>query len=107
MSSAVRRITSARTAQPVAAVSGLQRQRRLPEHRAAAPSSWIHQAYEISRWGGAKNDAESYYRDRRIVGCYPIHESERLYVNQHGLAAFWDLDWDPYNVRQTPAVASP
>jgi hypothetical protein len=39
-----------------------------------------------------------------IAGCYPIHDSERQYVHEHGLKAFWDLDWDPYDVRRSPAV---
>jgi hypothetical protein len=30
--------------------------------------------------------------------CTPfmrIHEAEQQYIANHGLKAFWDLDWDP------------
>lgn len=39
-----------------------------------------------------------------IAGCYPIHDIERQYIHEHGLRAFWDLEWDPYDVRRSPAV---
>lgn len=39
-----------------------------------------------------------------IVGMYPIHDVERQYVGEHGLRAFWDLDWDPYDTKRRPAV---
>lgn len=39
-----------------------------------------------------------------IAGCYPIHDSERHYIHEHGAQAFWDLGWDPYDVRRPPAV---
>lgn len=39
-----------------------------------------------------------------IAGCYPIFDVEREYIHQHGLRAFWELEWDPYNVRRPPAV---
>lgn len=39
-----------------------------------------------------------------IQGVYPIHESERQFVIESGLKAFWELDWDPYDVRRRPAV---
>jgi hypothetical protein len=37
-----------------------------------------------------------------IAGCYPIHESERHYIHEHGLKAFWELYWDPYDVQRPP-----
>lgn len=39
-----------------------------------------------------------------IAGCYPIHESESDYIEEHGLEAFWQLEWDPYDVTRQPAV---
>jgi hypothetical protein len=39
-----------------------------------------------------------------IVGLYPIHRSEREFIKLHGLDAFWNLDWDPYDVARQPAV---
>jgi hypothetical protein len=40
-----------------------------------------------------------------IVGCYPVHDSERRYVREHGLEAFWrGVEWDPFDVRRPPAV---
>ncbi|TDP96112.1 suppressor of fused domain protein [Labedaea rhizosphaerae] len=39
-----------------------------------------------------------------IVGCYPVHDTERRFVQEHGLEAFWGLDWDPYDVTRPPAV---
>jgi hypothetical protein len=39
-----------------------------------------------------------------IAGCYPIHDSERQYIRENGLKAFWNLQWDPYDVRRSPAV---
>jgi hypothetical protein len=39
-----------------------------------------------------------------IAGLYPIHESERRYLHAHGLKAFWDLDWDPYDTNRPPAA---
>lgn len=38
-----------------------------------------------------------------IVGMYPTYESERRFINEKGLEAFWRLDWDPYDVSR-PAV---
>lgn len=38
-----------------------------------------------------------------LQGVYPIHETERVWIKQHGLAAFWQLDWDPYDVAR-PSV---
>jgi hypothetical protein len=40
----------------------------------------------------------------KIVGLYPLHRSEREFVRRHGLDAFWNLDWDPYDVTRQPAV---
>ena len=39
-----------------------------------------------------------------IAGMYPIHETERTWILEHGLQAFWDLDWDPYDVGRPAAV---
>lgn len=39
-----------------------------------------------------------------IVGLYPIHEVERQYIGEHGLEAFWNLDWDAFDVTRPPAV---
>lgn len=39
-----------------------------------------------------------------ISGMYPIHDSERLWIHEHGLEAFWQLDWDPYDVKRPPVV---
>ena len=39
-----------------------------------------------------------------IAGLYPIHEVERQYIGEHGLEAFWDLDWDCFDVTRPPAV---
>jgi hypothetical protein len=39
-----------------------------------------------------------------ITGMYPIHEVERQYIQANGLEAFWDTDWDMYDVRRKPSV---
>jgi hypothetical protein len=39
-----------------------------------------------------------------IVGMYPTYGSERRFISEHGLEAFWKLDWDPYDVARPPAV---
>jgi hypothetical protein len=39
-----------------------------------------------------------------ISGFYPIHESERVFIEANGLDAFWQLDWDLYDVRRGPAA---
>lgn len=39
-----------------------------------------------------------------IAGMYPIHESERRYIRDEGLEAFWKQSWDPYDVQRQPAV---
>ena len=39
-----------------------------------------------------------------LVGMYPTYESERDYIDEHGLEAFWALGPDPYDVRRPPAV---
>lgn len=33
-----------------------------------------------------------------IVGLYPTYASERRFITEHGLEAFWRLDWDPYDI---------
>ncbi|CAG7845139.1 hypothetical protein USB125703_01396 [Pseudoclavibacter triregionum] len=40
----------------------------------------------------------------RILGVYPVHASERDYIDEHGVDAFWKLDWDPYDPARKPAV---
>lgn len=39
-----------------------------------------------------------------ICGLYPIHDAERRYIHDHGLEAFWKLNWDPYEVRRPSAA---
>jgi hypothetical protein len=39
-----------------------------------------------------------------IAGMYPIYDSERSWIREHGLEAFWQLEWDPYDVTRSPAV---
>lgn len=39
-----------------------------------------------------------------IVGMYPTHASEREFISEHGVEAFWKLDWDPYDVERPPAA---
>jgi len=39
-----------------------------------------------------------------IAGLYPIHASEREFIQEHGLDEFWRLEWDPYDVTRPPAV---
>jgi hypothetical protein len=37
-----------------------------------------------------------------VVGMYPTHQSERRFIAEQGLEAFWTLDWDPYDVTRPP-----
>lgn len=39
-----------------------------------------------------------------LVGLYPIHGTERQYVDANGIEAFWRLDWDMYDVTRGPVV---
>jgi hypothetical protein len=39
-----------------------------------------------------------------IAGLYPIHDSERHYVCEHGLEPFWKQDWDPWDVTRSPCT---
>ena len=39
-----------------------------------------------------------------VVGMYPTYASEREFIGEHGLEAFWRLGWDPYDVSRAPAV---
>lgn len=39
-----------------------------------------------------------------LLGLYPVHDVERLWIRRHGLEAFWQLDWDLYDVGRVPAV---
>lgn len=40
----------------------------------------------------------------RLVGLYPTYASERQFIRDNGLEAFWQLDWDLYDVSRGPAV---
>jgi hypothetical protein len=37
-----------------------------------------------------------------IVGMYPTYASERRLIAEHGLEAFWQKEWDPYDVTRPP-----
>lgn len=39
-----------------------------------------------------------------LAGLYPTHRIEREFIRERGLAAFWKLDWNPYDVSRPPAV---
>lgn len=39
-----------------------------------------------------------------LLACIPIHDVERRFLLEHGEDAFWELDWDPFDVRRPPAV---
>jgi hypothetical protein len=39
-----------------------------------------------------------------LVGVYPTYASERDFIRENGLEAFWQLDWDLYDVGRPPAV---
>ena len=39
-----------------------------------------------------------------IVGMYPTYGSERRFISEHGIEAFWRLGWDPYDVARPPAA---
>ncbi len=39
-----------------------------------------------------------------IVGMYPTYDVERQFIAERGLEAFWQLEWDPYDVLRPPAV---
>lgn len=39
-----------------------------------------------------------------IVGVYPVHDSERKFIVDHGLEEFWRLGWDPYDVSRSAMV---
>ena len=39
-----------------------------------------------------------------IVGLYPIHESERRFIDGHGLEEFWRLGWDMHDVHRGAVV---
>lgn len=39
-----------------------------------------------------------------IAGLYPIHDSERRFIHAHGLEAFWQLDWDPFDPGRPPVA---
>lgn len=51
-------------------------------------------------------DAEIDMGDYKIFlnGCYPIYESERMFIQENGLEAFWKLDWDVNDVRRPPVA---
>lgn len=37
-------------------------------------------------------------------GCSGTYDAERRYIHAHGLKAFWDLDWDPYDTKRPPVA---
>jgi hypothetical protein len=39
-----------------------------------------------------------------VQGLYPIHDVERQFIDEQGLQAFWQKNWDPYDVHRLPAV---
>jgi Suppressor of fused protein (SUFU) len=39
-----------------------------------------------------------------LTGCYPIHQSEMDFITRRGLEAFWNLEWDPMDVRRGPVI---
>lgn len=39
-----------------------------------------------------------------IVGMYPTFASERDYIRDNGVRAFWKLNWDAYDVSRAPVV---
>jgi Suppressor of fused protein (SUFU) len=39
-----------------------------------------------------------------LTGCYPIHESERQFIQKRGLEEFWKLEWDVMDVRRRPVA---
>ena len=41
-----------------------------------------------------------------IVGAYPVHDDEATWIGEHGLEAFWKLDWEPYDVARPSAIPS-
>ena len=44
-------------------------------------------------------------RDRiNVQGVYPVHASELQFIAEAGFGAFWELDWDPYDVGRPPAA---
>jgi len=39
-----------------------------------------------------------------LQGMYPIHETERQWIQEHALEPFWRLEWDPYDVARPAAI---
>ena len=39
-----------------------------------------------------------------IAGLYPIYDSERAYIKEHGLEAFWELNRNSRDVHRPPAA---
>lgn len=39
-----------------------------------------------------------------LTGMYPTYASEREFISEHGLEAFWRREWDPYDVSRPPIV---
>ncbi|MBC6457746.1 suppressor of fused domain protein [Actinomadura sp. HBU206391] len=40
-----------------------------------------------------------------IAGLYPVHDSEREYIDEHGLTEeFWKQGWDLFDVTRAPTV---
>jgi Suppressor of fused protein (SUFU) len=43
-------------------------------------------------------------RGINIVGVYPIHPSERRFIDGHGVNEFSQLNWDPFDVTRASIV---
>jgi len=39
-----------------------------------------------------------------IAGMYPTYASERRFIAEQGLEAFWQKNWDPYDVARLPVA---
>lgn len=39
-----------------------------------------------------------------ITGLYPVYQSEREFIHDQGLEAFWRREWDPWDVRREPVA---
>lgn len=39
-----------------------------------------------------------------VMGMVPTYATEREFIAEQGPEAFWQLDWDPYDVARPPAV---
>ena len=39
-----------------------------------------------------------------LIEAYPTYASERAFIQEHGIDAFFDLEWEPYDVTRPPAI---